>query len=60
MLVVKRNKRLFIETENGEVVYTPPDFIRSKIHSREQLHKLIQRMETVGYIDAVMEFETNI
>ena len=39
-VVVKRHKRLHIATETGEILYTPPDFIRSHIRSRADLQML--------------------
>jgi len=56
--VVKRHKRLHIvRRESGEMVYTPPDFI--KLHSREPLQALARNL-TAGAdrITAVVAFET--
>lgn len=56
--VVKRHKRLWIDDENGNPVYTPPDFIR--LQSREPLKELAENLSSRPYIDAVMGFETAI
>lgn len=55
MRVVKRNKRLWIDDEDGNPVYTPPDFIH--LQSREPLKELAENFRSRPYIDAVMEFE---
>lgn len=58
--VVKRNKRLYIEScDSGNTVYTPPDFIRPHMKSRDQLKTLADKL-TAGesYIDAVTAFES--
>lgn len=60
--VVKRNKRLYIEScESGNPVYTPPDFLRSHMKSRDQLKALADKL-TAGesYIDAVAAFEAGV
>lgn len=56
MHVVKRHKRLWIDDEDGNPVYTPPDFIR--LPSREPMRELAEKLQTMPYIDAVMEFES--
>ncbi len=60
-IVKKYNKRLVIQyLETGEILYTPPDFIRVKMHSREPLVKLARKMSETPYeniIDHIMEFE---
>ena len=57
--VVKANKRLWIEVvETGERVYTPPDFIRHRLQSREPMRALADRFTVFGYdIGAVVDFE---
>lgn len=55
--VVKRNKRLWIDDDAGNPVYTPPDFIH--LQSREPIIRLAERLRAVSYIDAVMDFEAN-
>lgn len=55
MLVVKRNKRLWVIDRQGALVYTPPDFIR--LQSREPLNALAADLEWRPYIEAVMDFE---
>lgn len=55
MRVVKRNKRLWIDNDAGEAVYTPPDFIR--LQSRQPMHDLAASLANRPYIDAVMDFE---
>lgn len=56
--VVKRHKRLWIDDDNGNPVYTPPDFIH--LQSRDPLKELAENFRSRPYIDAVMEFETKI
>jgi len=58
MRVVKRHKRLWIDDEDGNPVYTPPDFIR--MQSREPLKMLAENLSSRPYIDAVMEFEATV
>ena len=59
--VIKRYKRLCIVcVETNVVVYTPPDFVRKHIQSRDGLKLLAQQFEqhwpnTIKYI---IEFET--
>lgn len=55
MRVVKRHKRLWIDDDDGNPVYTPPDFIR--LQNREPLVHLADKLESTPYIDAVMAFE---
>jgi len=61
-VVVKENKRLFIKRfETGEVVYTPPDFIRPHIRSRAQLKALADRLTAGGdYITEVVAFQASL
>lgn len=40
--VVKRNKRLWIDDDAGNPVYTPPDFIH--LQSREPIIRLAERL----------------
>ena len=61
--VVKRNKRLYIEQkETGELVYTPPDFI--KLHSRKPLLELADSLlhgaNHPSFIKAIVAFETKV
>lgn len=61
--VVKRNKRLFIETmETGAFLYTPPDFLRSHIKSREHLQRLadIFTEKQERCIESIIRFESNL
>lgn len=53
--VEKRGGRLWI-TRLGDVVYTPPDFIR--LASRAPMQRLADELNAgVGYIEAVMRLE---
>lgn len=57
---VKANKRLWIEcVETGERVYTPPDFIRHRLQSREPMRFLANKFNEMGRYDIneVMKFE---
>jgi hypothetical protein len=57
---VKANKRLWIEcVETGERVYTPPDFMRHRLQSREPMHELARDFTAAGRYDisAVANFE---
>lgn len=59
--VVKADKRLWIEcVETEKRVYTPPDFIRHRLQSREPMRDLAWAFMTVGRRDigAIVEFET--
>jgi hypothetical protein len=55
--VIKKNTRLYI-VQGGVEIYTPPDFLRPFLISREPLQKLAQRLSEIPYIDAVLEFES--
>lgn len=56
--LIKRNKRLCIEID-GELSYTPPDFI--KIHNRTDFQSLIADLESgMSWIKAVVKFETKM
>jgi hypothetical protein len=58
--VIKANKRLWIEcVETGERVYTPPDFMRHRMQSREPMRVLAYRFTATGRYDigSVVEFE---
>jgi hypothetical protein len=59
--VIKANKRLWIETvETGERVYTPPDFMRHKMQSREPMRRCAAAFTAAGRYDigAVVELES--
>lgn len=58
--VVKIDKRLFIVSEGGERVYTPPDFIRHKLNGRHGIQSLADRLNASGKYDigAVAAFES--
>lgn len=61
--VIKRNKRLHIHIlETDAVLYTPPDFLREHMHSREPLQKLadIFTRKQERSIQDIMEFETSL
>ena len=60
--VVKRNKKLVVICfETGDVVYTPPDFLRKKMVNRDRLEHLADRLniEWLNPIEAIMEFESS-
>jgi hypothetical protein len=56
MQIIKRNKRLYIVDDNGDDVYSPPNFVH--IQSRKQLRTLAEAIVAQGYIQAVMDFES--
>ena len=59
--VVKVAKRLWIEElETGNLVYTPPEWVRARLQSREPMHELARAMtERLRYdINPIIEFET--
>lgn len=57
--LVKFNKRLYI-CDNGEHIYSPPDFLRHRIFSRDQLNRMVDQMNETGDVfEAVWEFETS-
>lgn len=59
--VVKVNKRLWIEeVETDTLVYTPPDFMRHRLQSRQPMHDLAARFNETGARDigAIVEFQT--
>lgn len=45
---VKKNKRLWIKDGDGNLVYTPPNFIR--LHNRELFNQLVDRLNRFGYL----------
>lgn len=53
MRLIKRNKRFYIENQDGDVLYSPPDFLRPYIHNRAALQKLANDFS----IQSVIEFE---
>ena len=58
--VIKANKRLWIrQVETGELVYTPPDFIRHRLQSRLPMEQLAESFNKVGEraISAIAELE---
>lgn len=60
--VIKHHKRLYIRcNETGELVYTPPDFLRPYIRNREGLKKLARRLNYEWFkpIGAIMDFEAS-
>lgn len=56
--VIKLNKRLYVRNGDGSLIYTPPDFIRFKVN-RDLMKNLIDSMMEVGYIKAVIKFESD-
>jgi hypothetical protein len=54
-MVVKRNKRVLITADDGEVVYAAPDFLR--VPNRAAFRDLADDMTARGRIAAVMAFE---
>jgi hypothetical protein len=55
---VKRNKRLWIDSDEAEGIYTPPNFMR--LQSREPMHELARQLTVAGgySIQAIVDFET--
>lgn len=60
--VRKMHKRLHVVGADGDSVYTPPDFLRSRIQSREALQRLADAFNAAGAytIEAVVEFERSL
>jgi len=59
--VIKKNKRLWIEDETGKLIYTPPDYIRHLIKSREQLQEVADKLSAgADYITEIVEFQTRM
>jgi hypothetical protein len=56
--VIKKNKRLVIVNSHDEVVYTPPDHLRSYIQSRNEMVVVAEKLaNNHHYIDIIREFE---
>jgi hypothetical protein len=58
---VKHQKRMWLrEAETGELVYTPPDFMRHKLQSRESMRELASRLSEIGRYDinTIIDFES--
>lgn len=57
---IKLNGRLYVrEVETGKLVYSPPDFVRSRLPGREPMRELAEAM-TKGLrydINLVIDFE---
>jgi hypothetical protein len=61
--MAKVNKRLWIrDTETGDLVYTPPDFIRQHLISRRVMILLVDDLTRPGavFIDLIMRFERSL
>jgi hypothetical protein len=61
--IVKRDKRVWLrEVETGRLVYTPPNFVRHRLRSREPMIELAKAMTAkLRYdIGAIVDFETRI
>ncbi len=60
--VKKINKRLFLCTlEDRKPIYTPPDFYRPHIRSRQELIAVANNINGgTPYIEAILEFETTL
>lgn len=61
--LVKLNKRLCVRLQStGEVVYTPPDFLRPYIRNRDGMNALVTKFDTAECPDigAIMEFEASV
>lgn len=56
----KRHKRLVILNKDGEIVYTPPDFMRRFVPSRQELQFVVDKFNAIGQYDiqSIMEFES--
>jgi len=59
--IQKINKRIHI-VNGGRPVYSPPDFIRGRVRSRDDLQLVADAFNARGDYDvgAVMEFETKL
>ena len=59
--IQKINKRLHI-VNGGRPVYSPPDFVRGRVRSRDDLQLVADAFNARGAYDvvAVMEFETKL
>lgn len=56
--LVKRGGRLWVY-EDGEPLYTPPDFVRQAMRNRALLTELVDRLNAgASYIKSVVWFET--
>jgi hypothetical protein len=58
---VKVHKRLWLrEVETGNLVYTPPEWVRSRLQGREPMRELAAAMTERGRYDInlIIEFET--
>lgn len=56
--VIKNRKRLYIVDDKEQVFYTPPDFVRSYIPSRDVLQEVADYWNEFGYdIKIIMEME---
>ena len=58
--LIKRSGWLIIETESGEVFYSPPDFLRPFIHGRQAMNELVEALNTTTGppIRLIVAFET--
>jgi len=59
--VAKRHKRLIIESvETGQVLYCPPDFIKARLHSRDKMIELAEKITRDPYLlfDHIYQFES--
>jgi hypothetical protein len=56
--VVKKDKRLYV-MDGDRVVYTPPDFLRSRVN-RDSMAVLASQLEAGGGINAIIEYETKL
>lgn len=55
-IVVKRNRTLMVVDGDGNIVYSPPFFVR--VNHRTDFHQLLENMKSAeNYIDAVIAFE---
>lgn len=58
VMFYKSNGRLIIADLSGRVLYTPPDFLRGRIRSRDAVADLARRINAgERYIDVITEFE---
>lgn len=58
--LIKRSGRLIIESESGELFYSPPDFLRPFIHGRKDMNELVEALNatTEPPIRLIVAFET--
>lgn len=57
--VLKYQKRMYIADQDGNKVYSPPDFIYYRINMRAELNKLVQCFNSADDVfDCIYAFES--